>query len=357
MTIKGWFEDISPVSSSTDPQGDPVRFALIGLGWFTVDAALPSIGNVPGCRATVAVSSSKEKAEALVADHDTLEQALTYDAFHEGEGIDAYDALYIGTPNGYHLPFVETARRYEKAVLCEKPMEATLDRARSIVELWVDASEPLMVAYRMQADPLIQQTRAFVQAGGIGTPKHALGEMSQPLTENISSDPNQWRLDPDISGGSALIDLGIYPVNTLRYLLDADPVTVRGTTVSQADLFSEVDEYVSFELRFENDVTAACVASQNAQESDLLRLVGTEGRIEIDPAFFGEVEVSIDRSGESVSFRNDEIDQLEEEFRLFSSCVRSGQTPDASAEHGLVDMRTIDAIYEAARTGRAIDVS
>jgi len=357
MAVSNWFDQLNERYWESGDTDDEVRFALIGLGWFTVDAALPAIKASDRCRATVAVSSSREKATSLVDDHAPLKHGITYDDFHEGQAAEHYDAVYVGTPNGLHLPFVETAADLGKAVLCEKPMEATVERAEAIVDAWMDADEPLMVAYRMQTDPVIRRTREFIDAGGIGTPKYALGEMSQVLTRKILPDPEQWRLDPELSGGCALIDLGIYPLNTLRYLLDAEPRRVQGMVTSTQEMFEQVDEYTTFEIRFGNDLTAACVASQNSHQSDQLRIVGTEGRVDIDPVFFGDVAVSITRDGEQLTFRNDETDQLEEEFEYFATCVLMDREPFADEEHGLTDMRTMDAIYRSAETGKSIKVT
>jgi xylose dehydrogenase (NAD/NADP) len=65
--------------------------------------------------------------------------------------------------------------------------------------------------------------------------------MTQQLLKFIP-DPNQWRLDPEISGGGAAMDIGLYPLNTTRFLLDEDPTAVTAVTNQRHEEFDEVDE-------------------------------------------------------------------------------------------------------------------
>lgn len=107
----------------------------------------------------------------------------------------------------------------------------------------------------MQAARSIRWIRRQVADGLIGDPVQIHGEFSYPLLAN-GGDPNQWRIDPDLSGGAALMDIGIYPINTARYVLDADPVAARGTTHNPDPAFEGVDEHVAAQLEFPDAVTA-----------------------------------------------------------------------------------------------------
>ena len=85
-----------------------VRYALVGLGWWTTDVAVPAIEESTFCETTVLVSGSAEKATRL-ADESDVERGITYEQYHEGVAADEYDAVYVATPNAYHLDYVETA--------------------------------------------------------------------------------------------------------------------------------------------------------------------------------------------------------------------------------------------------------
>ena len=54
----------------------------------------------------------------------------------------------------------------------------------------------------MQTEPAVRRARELVGAGVLGDPVHAHGTNSQRVLEMIP-DPDQWRLDWELSGGCA----------------------------------------------------------------------------------------------------------------------------------------------------------
>ncbi|WP_440989562.1 D-xylose 1-dehydrogenase Gfo6 [Haloarchaeobius baliensis] len=339
-----------------EPTADgTLRVAIVGLGWWSRERVLPALADLDNCRATVGVSSSASKRERAVADWDSVEHALSYEEFDVGEAVDAYDAVYVCTPNALHLPHVETAARFGKAVLCEKPMEASVERAERLVAACEDADVPLMVGYRMQTDRACRAVRRLVDTGVVGDPVQIHGHMSQPIAE-MFDDPSHWRLEPDLAGpGASVTDLGVYPINTTRFVLDADPTAVSASTWSGgSEWFDRVpDERASFQLEFPDGVTALCSVSQNAYKTAEFRVVGTAGEIRMRPGFFGDREnellVSTGDGETTVTF--EPADQMREVFCFFADRVLGGKPIPADGEHGLVDMRAVEAVYAAAEDG------
>ncbi|WP_327053983.1 D-xylose 1-dehydrogenase Gfo6 [Halomicrococcus gelatinilyticus] len=345
---------------TVDPESTPpVRFAVVGLGWFTRGRALPALEASDRCEPTVMVSSTSEKAERVARETDGAADGVTYDEFHDGAAREEYDAVYVCTPNALHLDHAETAATYGKDVLCEKPMERDSARARALVETCESAGVDLMIAYRMHTEPAVRRARQLLEAGYVGEPMEVRGDMSQRLLDRVNPDPDQWRLDEELAGGGALFDIGIYPLNTARFLLDADPVAVSGRTTSTHDAFDDVDETVSFTLEFPDDVSASCYASHNARQSSAITVTGTEGQVRVEPAFFQDQtrELHVSRGDGRASVELSRVDQMREEFDYFADRVRGDAEILPDGEHGLVDVMTMEAVYEAAadRTWVAVE--
>jgi len=149
-----------------------------------------------------------------------------------------------------------------------------------------------------------------------------------------------------------VMDLGIYPINTTRFLLDADPVAVQATMRSEHDAFADVtDEHSAFVVEYEGGVYATCTASQNAHSNTFLEVTGTEGSLRLDPAFHMETGFELTVGESSVAIDADQPDQMEELFDYFGHAVHTGQSVTPDGEHGLVDLETIAAIHEAAEDG------
>ena len=343
---EAWKRDWKTTTASGVP---PVRFAVIGLGWFTKGRALPALEESARCEPTVLVSDTAEKAERVARDVDGAVRGISYDGFHNGAARMEYDAVYVCTPNALHHEYVEAASSFGKDVLCEKPMERDSDRARDLVATCADAGVELMIAYRMHTEPTVRRARELVREGYVGEPMEIRGDMSQRLLERIDPDPDQWRLDAALAGGGALFDIGIYPLNTARFLLDADPVAVTGRTRSTHDAFDEVDETASFALRFPADVDASCYASHNARRSSAITVTGTEGQVRVEPAFFQDQarRLHLSRGDGRASITFERVDQMLEEFDYFADRLHGDGTIHPDGEHGLVDIRVMESVYEA----------
>jgi len=331
------------LDSDTDPDGR-VRFALVGLGSFTREWIVPAVEESAYAETTCLVSGDAAKADRIAAEHD-VEVAVTYDEFLDGAADHSYDAVYVATPNALHLPYAEHAAAHGKHVLCEKPMEATADRARAMVETCADAGVTLMVAYRLQFSPVARWVRHLVREGHLGTPVHVRGAMSQDIFEMVSPDPDQWRLDPELSGGAALADLGLYPLNTTRFLLDADPAGVTAQVSNRHEAFSGVDETIAFTVTYDDGTVGAYAASQRASIDSHLHVTGTGGTVRLEPSFFGEVTATVRTDEGTVTVDTGEENEMLEEFDYFASRVLTDEGVHPDGEHGLVDMETIGRLY------------
>ena len=353
MDLRSCFDDPTHRDWQEAREGT-VRFAMVGLGWWTRDHAIPAVEQSDLCETTILVSGSTNKAETLADDHETVETCLTYEEFAQGEAADAYDAVYICTPNALHLDHVRAAASHGKDILCEKPMEASVERARDMVEEARVADVALMIAYRMQTEPAVRRMRELVREGFIGDPLHVHGHMSQRLLEMIPN-PDQWRLDPDLAGaGTSVTDLGIYPINTTRFVIDADPVSATAMMASDSGGFEAVpDERAGYVLAFDNGAIGTMSASQNAYRSSHLKVTGSEGELSLEPGYTNspDTTLTVSRHGQDAQFDVTTVDQMEEEFDYFADRILTDRPVHPDGEHALVDMRTIAAIFEAAETG------
>jgi xylose dehydrogenase (NAD/NADP) len=339
-----------------DVSGGPVRFAVIGLGWFGPDVAIPAIAESDYCETTVCVSGDKAKAER-VADEKDADHGLTYDEYADGEAVDAYDAVYIVTPNALHLPHVETAAEYGKDVLCEKPLEADADRAREIVEVCESAGVELMTAYRMQTTRSVRWIRELVQSGVIGEPQQVKGEFSFDMLGG-GGDPDQWRLDPDLAGGGSIMDVGVYPMNATRFVLDADPVAVHASITEDPPHFDGVDKHASFTMEFEGGVQAQCSSSYGVYGKNCFEVVGDEGRIYAEPIFNVDDDrrITIERDRGETVVDATEPPEMVEEFDYFATGLLTDMEIGPDGEHGLFDVQIAEAVHESAETGERVDL-
>ncbi len=351
MDLKVLLTEATERDWETEEPEPRLRLAVVGLGNFGRKVALPGLEAADYASPAVIVSGSAEKAESVAEEYDAV--GITYEEYHDGVAADTYDAVYVATPNATHRAFVRTAADHGKHVICEKPLEATRDRAAELVEVTEDASVRLMTAYRMQTTPIVRRASELVSRGAIGQPVRVESSFNTKPLRGAS--PDQWRLDDDLAGGGALPDIGIYPLNTARFVLDADPRTVSGYTASPDAPFEHVDEHVAFTLGFEEGIAATGHASFNAEPESRFRVVGTEGVIDIEPIFHVQATrtLTLRRGEEDVSVTT-AVDEVVEEFDYFAHAVRADAPIEPDGEDGLTDMAVIDAVYKSAKSGSTV---
>ena len=82
-------------------------------------------------------------------------------------------------------------------------------------------------------------------------------------------DPGQWRLRKAMAGGGSLMDIGIYALQAARYCSGEEPTEVNAMMWSDPNdvRFKEVEEHVTFQLRFPSGVLANCTSSLRRRAS------------------------------------------------------------------------------------------
>lgn len=220
-----------------------------------------------------------------------------------------------------------------------------------MVRVCEDAGVTLMIAYRIQTEPAVRRLRELIQDGFIGDPVYLHGQFSSSVFDD-DSEEDVWRVDPNVAGGGALMDLGIYPLNTSWFLLGADPVAVQATTATPHEEFAGVDEHVSFQVSFADDVTGSFTASFNAHRDSRLQVVGTEGRILIESAFGALVnrDTVVEQVDMHTELTGPSVNEVVEEFEYFATKVLTGEEPEPNGSHGLTDLEVMTGAYESAET-------
>ncbi len=352
MRIAPYFESFTRRDWQEIEEGT-VRVAVVGLGGFARNRALPAIRDSEFCELAVLVSGSSEKATDL-ANQFGVERVIDYEAFHAGEAGEEYDAVYIATPPAFHPEYAERAAALGKHVLCEKPLAADVEGAEGMVDAFAELDQLLMTAYRLRTEPAIRRMREMIREGVIGDPVQIHGGFSTRLLD--TAEPDSWRLDPAIAGGGALLDLGIYPLNTSRFLLNADPIAVGTETTGSEPPFDRVEAHAALQLTFPEGVTASCTASFDAHPDSRLQILGTDGQLLVRSPFGGDVsqEIVVERGAAQTRAVGEPVDEVREEFEYFAHCVLTGQECEADGEDGLADQRIIEAAYKAAETGTRI---
>jgi predicted dehydrogenase len=333
-----------------------IGFAVVGLGRIAERAVLPAFRHSRKARLVALVSGDERKAARLAARFGAGD-FYSYDDYALCLNHPQVQAVYIATPNAAHAEYTERAAAAGKHVLVEKPIATSVDDAQRMIEACRAADVRLMVAYRKYFDPASVALKKLVRSGKLGRMKAIHSAFTIFIPPGKKSD---WHLVRQISGGGSLMDLGIYCVNTARWLVDKDPVEAMAYAWTvDPQRYSEVEENISFRLNFPDGLVLQATSSFGAAQGHFLHLHGERGWAALDPAFAWEEERRLfgKIGGRWFEKYYKPMDEFALELDALADAIRRRQDPEPSGVEGLRDLVIIQAIYRSAREGRAVPIN
>lgn len=346
---------LKPEIPKPEAERQRVGYAVIGLGKLTAEELIPAIRTSRHAFLAALVTSEKDKGVALAHANDlTEDDVYTYGEFERLAERDDVEAVFIVLPNSMHREFVERAARMGKHVLCEKPLSTNVADAQAMVDACREAGVLLMTAYRCQYTPEHWAVREAVHSGRLGTVRTI-----DSIHSHTEHDPEAWRMRMEYAGGGPLVDVGIYSLNIIRFVLGKEPLWVfADANRPQGDpRFAEIEERVSWMMGFEGGIVANCHTSYASRDTSTLRVVGEAAKVELDPAFnYGCLRLTLTDTEAAHQPRFPYYDQFGSEVDHFAQCIREGKIPWTPGEEGVADHIVMDAIYESARTGKRVDL-
>lgn len=331
-----------------------VGYAVVGLGRIAEHAVLPAFAHSRHSKLVAVVSGDSRKAARLARKFGAANH-YTYENFHQCLDHPEVEAIFIATNNSTHCRFTIQAADAGKHVLVEKPMATSVSNCQQMIEACRSSKVRLMVAYRKYVEPASRMLKKIVSGGRLGRLKLIHTSFSIMLPQEGPA--TAWHLNSALAGGGSLVDLGVYCVNTSRWLAAAEPVRAWAYQwTTEPERFSEVDESIAFQLVFPQGLVVQGSSSFRAAQASFIQVHGEKGWAALDPAFaynqerrlFGVV------NGRWFEKRFKVIDEFALELDDFAACIRRGQEPEASGYQGLRDVAVMQAIYQAAREGREV---
>jgi UDP-N-acetyl-2-amino-2-deoxyglucuronate dehydrogenase len=335
-----------------------IGFAIAGagtVGRFHADA----IAQTPGAR-LVAVCRSSPAAAVATAAAFGVPCESDIGALLKRPDV---DVVCLCTPNAFHAQQTIAAARAGKHVLVEKPMALTLADADAAIAACREAGVHLGVVFQRRTEPVYQALHAAVSAGELG--RLVMGSVSVPYFRSASYYKSaDWRGTWAVDGGGALMNQGIHLVDLLLWLMgDVEEVHAQAKTLTHA---IEVEDSLVSSLRFASGALGTMVATTAAAPGfpHRIEVYGSQGGVQLE----GEAVVRWEGKAASVpetapaaagAGGSPTAIGVAGHARIVADMVdaiRTKRTPLVSGEQGRRSLALVLAVYESARTGRAVAV-
>ncbi len=342
--------------AGADKTGGQVRYGVVGLGHIAQVAVLPAFKAARrNSLITAFVTEDPKKARKLSQKY-RVPSVYGYEQFDELLASDVVDAVYIALPNNLHKEYAIRALEAGIHVLCEKPLALTEQDCQDIGKAAEASGARFMTAYRLHFEEANLEALRMCKTGKLGQLRYFSSDFSMQIT-----DPDNIRLKRE-NGGGPIWDIGIYCINGVRSLFQAEPIEVfaYAATIPGDKRFSEVPEMVSVDMKFPDERLATFTCSFGSDSAGSYRITGTKGSILVENAYeYAGPRKLIFKKDEKVqkskSYRK--ADQFAAELNYFSDCIKRNKDPEPGALEGLSDVRVIRAINESIETGKPVTVN
>ncbi len=298
-------------------------------------------------------TGSPENAAAVAKDNGISNILDSYDALLDDPAV---DAVYIPLPNHLHHSWTLKALSAGKHVLCEKPLACTAREAQEMADAAESADLLLMEAFMYRFHPRSQRVKQLSADGSIGKPRLVRSAFCYHMGEDLLVSGDNYRLKPEMGGG-ALLDVGCYGVSVARWLFAAEPIQVQAQAVYHK---GGADIHFVGSLRFPGNELATLEASFSSALQQSYSVIGSHGAIDLphdafipweNDAVFTLRDRNHEKGQEHVIPGADEYQLMVEHF---ADAVLNREILAFSANDSVYNMQVLDALAEAARTGRTV---
>jgi predicted dehydrogenase len=322
-------------------------------------------------RLSAIVDPSPKAAEAAHRENVPL-----YRTLDELIARDRPDGIVLATPNAMHVAQALQCVAAGIPVLVEKPLAHTVAEGKRLVEAAERAKAKLLVGHHRRHSPILHKAVETIRSGILGPIVAVMGSavFYKPDSDGYFDGPNAWR--KEAGGGPILINL-IHEVGNLRAMI-GEIVAVEAFTSNATRKFA-VEDTAAIALRFENGAlgtfllsdTAASPKSweQTSQENkayptypdeDAYVVMGASGSLAVPTMRVRYYDRKEDRSWfkpfTEKTIALERADPLARQIEHFVAVIRGEAEPLVTGGDGLQNLRVTEAIVEAAKSGRAVDV-
>ncbi len=333
-------------------QGPVLRVAIMGLGGYGTRVA-EAMRTCKMAKLTGVISGTPSKIKDWQTKYNISEKnCYNYENFDQIKNNPDIDAVYVITPNAQHHDQVIRVAKAGKHAISEKPMAINAKEGQEMVDACKKANVKLLVGYRMHFEPKTLEIVRMRKEGELGKIKFFQG-----LSGFTIGDPKQWRLNKQLAGGGAMMDIGIYAINGSRYMIGEEPVWVTAQeTKTNRELFKEgVDETIQFQMGFPGGAVASCLSSYNIGNLDRFFVSAEKGFGELQPATgYGPIKGRTNKGELTHPHVTHQTVQMDE----MAGIILQGKQPvvPVDGEEAVKDLKIIDAIYQAVKTGKKVDI-
>lgn len=251
-----------------------IKWGVIGCGGIADRRTIPGMMLAENAELVAVMDANLQAAERVKEKYNAQ---YAFDNIEELLAIDEIQAVYIASPVFCHKEQAFAAAKAKKHILLEKPMALTSEESKEIAAFCKEQGVKLGVGLMMRFHSYHQEMKKLVAAGKLGD----IVSMRGQLTCWYPDIPGNWRQNKALSGGGALMDMGIHCIDLLQYITGLRAKSVTGFAGTQTFKYN-ADDSAAIVMKMENGALAMVDANFNIPDAAAkckLEIYGTKGSI------------------------------------------------------------------------------
>lgn len=330
---------------------EAIGWGLIGASTIAREHVLGAIVAAGG-KVHAVMSTDAERGRRFAAGNGIAHSCTDLDGLLATPGV---EAVYISTTNELHCPQTLAAAAAGKHVLCEKPLALSVADARRMVAACREAGVVMGTNHHLRNAATHRAMRAAVAEGRIGTPIAARVFHAVHLPPHLQG----WRIDKPEAGGGVVLDITVHDADTLRFVLDDEPVEVVAMEQSAGLAGAGLEDGAMAVIRFAKGTLAQLHEAFTIRHAGTgLEVHGTEGSLIARDVMtqrpVGEVVLRSERGAEPLPVQHESL--YLRAIARFHAAIRGDGEPAATGEDGVRSLALALAVHKAAREGRRVTI-
>ncbi|MEJ0055319.1 MAG: Gfo/Idh/MocA family oxidoreductase [Bacteroidota bacterium] len=254
------------------------------------------------------------------------------------------NAIYIATPPSSHEQYTEEALKAGKPVYVEKPVTLNSASCERMIALSKKYNNKVSVAHYRRRLPIFNKIKSLLGENAIGNVRLVqLRVLHQPTRADGGAFEDQWRVNPELSGGGLFHDLSPHQLDIMYWLFGA-PKQITGQSLNQGTTYNAPD-LTTLQAVFDRDILLNGVWAFSVSPSskgDICEIIGDKGTLRFGFFFSSNLEIITDKGTEVIEMNypvNIQQPMIEAVTKYFRG---EGENP-CSLEEALIVMKMMDS--------------
>jgi glucose-fructose oxidoreductase len=338
--------------SATHRAKDKLGVALVGLGYYSTDLLAPALLKTKNCYLAGIVTGTPEKASTWKKKYNIPDKNIyNYQNFDQIANNPDIDVVYVVLPPSMHEEYVVRAANAGKHVWCEKPMAVTVKECQNMIDTCAKNKVSLAIGYRLHHEPNTQEYVKGLRDGKIG--KVLMVDCASAYYDPRT---DHWKQKKEMGGG-VMYDMGVYAIQGARLATGEEPIAVTAQQyTTRPDVYKNgLDETSMAQFIFPSGARAS-IQSSYGMNMNYLHVTGAKGTLMMEPySAYNGVKGAWSNGGvinHPYDVPMEQVMQMDDD----AAAIMNKKPMLVPGEEGLRDIKSVEAIYAAAKSGREVKI-